>query len=108
MNGGFRPESAERAGVRLRTHRVRLPLRVPLGGQSFREATLVEGPLGWGEFSPLPGYPCDPLRCEEAVREAVSVGWPAARRAEVPVNALVPAVDAETRRGWRSTPSPPA
>jgi O-succinylbenzoate synthase len=74
--------------------RVRVPLRVPLGGQSFREATLVEGPAGWGEFSPLPGYPCDPRQCEEAVREAAVVGWPAPVRAEVPVNALVPAVDA--------------
>jgi O-succinylbenzoate synthase len=75
---------------------VRVPLRVPLGGQSFREATLVQGPAGWGEFSPLPGYPCDPRRCEEAVREAVFVAWPAPVRAEVPVNALVPAVDAAT------------
>jgi O-succinylbenzoate synthase len=75
---------------------VRVPLRVPLGGQSFREATLVQGPAGWGEFSPLPGYPCDPRRCEEAVREAVFVAWPAPVRTEIPVNALVPAVDAAT------------
>ena len=73
-----------------------MPLRVPLGGQAFREATLVEGPAGWGEFSPLPGYPSDPRQCEEAAREAAFVGWPAAVRAEVPVNGLVPAVDAET------------
>ena len=78
---------------------MRVPLRVPLGGQSFREATLVQGPAGWGEFSPLPGYPCDPRRCEEAVREAVFVAWPAPVRAEVPVNALVPAVDAATAEG---------
>jgi O-succinylbenzoate synthase len=84
------------AGVGVRAHRVRVPLRVSLGGQAFREATLVEGPLGWGEFSPLPGYSADPRKCEEAVREAVFVGWPAPVRAEVPVNALVPAVPAET------------
>jgi O-succinylbenzoate synthase len=81
--------------VAVKPHRVRIPLRVPLGGQAFREATLVEGPVGWGEFSPLPGYPCDPRRCEEAVREAVFLGWPAAVRAEVPVNGLVPAVAAD-------------
>ena len=86
------------ADVGVRAHRVRVPLRVPLGGQSFREATLVEGPVGWGEYSPLPGYPCDPARCEEAAREAAIVGWPAAVRAEVPVNGLVPAVDPETAR----------
>ena len=65
----------------------------------FREATLLEGSAGWGEFSPLPGYPCDPRRCEEAAREAASVGWPTAVRAAVPVNALVPAVDADTAAG---------
>jgi O-succinylbenzoate synthase len=84
------------AGVGVRAHRVRVPLRLPLGGRSFREATLVEGPAGWGEYSPLPGYPCDPRRCEESVREAAFAGWPAAVRTAVPVNALVPAVDAAT------------
>jgi o-succinylbenzoate synthase len=96
MSEGQRPGSVGLAGVDVRAHRVRVPLRVPLGGQWFREATLVEGPLGWGEFSPLPGYPCDPRQCEEAAAEAVFVGWPSAVRAEVPVNALVPAVDPET------------
>lgn len=95
MSGGGRPGAMGLAGVGVRSHRVRVPLRVPLGGQSFREATLVEGPVGWGEFSPLPGYPCDPKQCEEAVREAVFLGWPKPVRTEVPVNALVPAVDAE-------------
>jgi o-succinylbenzoate synthase len=94
MSTGGRPGSAGVTGLGVRAHRVRIPLRVPLGGQSFREATLVEGPMGWGEFSPLPGYPCDTGQCEEAAREAAFVGWPAAVRAEVPVNALVPAVDA--------------
>jgi O-succinylbenzoate synthase len=84
------------AAVGLRAHRVRLPLRAPLAGSSFREATLVEGPAGWGEFSPLPGYPSDPRACEAAVREAVLVGWPPPERTEVAVNALVPAVDAAT------------
>lgn len=83
----------EIGGVGVRAYRLRVPLRVPLAGQLFREATLLEGPAGWGEFSPLPGYPCDPARCEEAAREAALVGWPAAVRAEVPVNGLVPAVE---------------
>jgi o-succinylbenzoate synthase len=84
------------AETALQVHRVRIPLRVPLGGQRFREATLSQGPAGWGEYSPLPGYPCDPLRCEDAAREATSVAWPAPVRSEVPVNALVPEVDPET------------
>jgi len=84
------------AALGVRVCRVRVPLRVPLGGVSVREATLVEGPAGWGEFSPLAGYACDPGACEEAVKEAVFVGWPPPRRAEVAVNGLVPAVDAAT------------
>ncbi|HET9770762.1 MAG TPA: enolase C-terminal domain-like protein, partial [Acidimicrobiia bacterium] len=80
------------AGVGVRAHRVRIPLHVPLGRETTREATLVEGPAGWGEFSPLPGYPCDPGACEDAVREAVLVGWPAPVRRSIPVNGLVPAV----------------
>ncbi len=90
------PGLAGLAGPGVRAHRVRVPLRVPLGGSSFREATLVEGPAGWGEFSPLPGYPCDPRRGEEAVKEAVLGGWPPPVRTDVPVNALVPALDAAT------------
>jgi O-succinylbenzoate synthase len=95
VSAGGRSGSTDLTGVGIRAHRVRVPLRVPLGGQSFREATLVEGPVGWGEFSPLPGYPCDPRRCEEAAREAALADWPAPVRTEVPVNALVPAVDAD-------------
>ena len=95
MRASGRPWSAELIGLGVRAHRVRVPLRVPLGGQSFRDAILVEGPAGWGEFSPLPGYPCDPRQCEEAAREAAFAGWPPAVRTEVPVNALVPAVEAD-------------
>jgi o-succinylbenzoate synthase len=90
------PGVAGLAGLAVRAHRVRVPLRVPLGGSLTREAILVEGPAGWGEFSPLPGYACDRRACEEAVREAVFVGWPPTVRAEVPVNALIPALDAAT------------
>jgi o-succinylbenzoate synthase len=54
-----------------------------------RRVTLLEGPAGWGEFSPLPGYPCDPARAWRAAHEAAVMGWPAPRRDEVAVNALV-------------------
>lgn len=84
------------AGIGLKVYPVRIPYRVPLGGEAYRQATLVEGPAGWGECSPLPGYPSDPVRCEEAAGEAALAGWPPAVRAEVPVNALVPAVDVQT------------
>lgn len=74
---------------------VRLPLRTPLGGLEHRDAVLIEGPAGWGEWSPLPGYPSDPVSCWAACQEAASEPWPVALRHQVPVNALVPAVTPE-------------
>jgi O-succinylbenzoate synthase len=52
--------------------------------------TLFEGPAGWGECSPLTGYPCDPARARQAAIEAAVDGFPPAVRRDVPVNALVP------------------
>lgn len=60
-----------------------------------RHVVLLHGPAGWGEWSPLPGYPSDPETCRRAAEEAATVAWPAARRSEVRVNALVPAVTAD-------------
>ena len=60
--------------------------RLRLGG---RDVTLIEGPAGWGECSPLPGYPCDPAAARRAAVEAAVDGFPPARRGDVAVNALV-------------------
>lgn len=76
----------------LTERRVRLPLRVPLGGLTHRDATLLWGPAGWGESSPLPGYPCDPMACRAAAAESAIERWPTPVRTEVAVNGLVPAV----------------
>ncbi len=72
--------------------RLRIPLLTPLGGLDHRLVTLVEGPAGWGECSPLPGYPCDPALARAAAEEAATVVWPPAVRRMVAVNSLVPAV----------------
>jgi O-succinylbenzoate synthase len=64
----------------MREHRLRI---------GDRAVCLLEGPAGWGECSPLPGYPCDPAAAWRAAQEAAGRGWPAPRRAAVPVNALV-------------------
>lgn len=67
-----------------------LVVRVPLRDGGWRQAELVEGPAGWGECSPLPGYPCDPVMARAAAEEAACVAWPEAVRDEIEVNALVP------------------
>jgi o-succinylbenzoate synthase len=54
-----------------------------------RAVTLVAGPAGWGESSPLPGYACDPVAALRAAEESARDGWTAAVRDTVPVNALV-------------------
>jgi O-succinylbenzoate synthase len=54
-----------------------------------RPVLLLEGAAGWGECSPLPGYPCDPAAARRAAEEAAEQGWPDAVRDAVPVNALV-------------------
>jgi o-succinylbenzoate synthase len=80
-----------RAGL----HVVRVPMRVPFRGVSVREAVLLEGPAGWGEFAPFAEYDdAESARWLAAAVEAAWTGWPAARRTTVPVNATVPAVPA--------------
>src|SRR5437899_362854 len=76
----------------LRWWRVRLPLRWPWQGAVEREALIVHGPAGWGEASPMPGFPCDPKMALRSAREAATLGWPTPRRDAIPVNSTVPAV----------------
>ena len=78
-----------------RVHVVALPLRTRFRGITVREALLVDGPVGWGEFSPFPEYDDrEAVRWLEAGLEAAVEGWPAPLRSSVPVNATVPAVPA--------------
>ncbi|MFN8026135.1 MAG: enolase C-terminal domain-like protein [Acidimicrobiia bacterium] len=65
-----------------------------------RDVTLLQGPAGWGECSPLPGYPSDPAACRAAAEEAATIGFPAPVRDTIPVNALVdgPFLVQEVRR----------
>ena len=60
--------------------------RLRIGG---RDVLLVEGPAGWGECSPFPGYPCDPDRARRSAEEAATIGWPDRVRDGVPVNAYM-------------------
>ena len=80
------------AGLRV----VAIPMRVRFRGITIREAALVEGPQGWGEFAPFPEYePAEASRWLAAAVEAAWSGWPEARRDRIPVNATVPAVPAD-------------
>ncbi len=62
-------------------------------GITRRQGVLLEGPVGWGEWSPFPEY--DDQEAASWLRAAVemaTLGWPEPIRDEVPVNAIVPAV----------------
>ena len=76
-------------------HVVSLPMRVKFRGIVQREALLLRGPLGWGEFSPFPEY--DDAEASRWLAAAIEAGWagfPAPLRDSIPVNATVPAVPA--------------
>lgn len=72
---------------------VSLPLSVRFRGVNHREALLIDGPAGWGEFSPFLEYGAqESSRWLACAIEAAWDGLPAPVRASVPVNATVPAV----------------
>ncbi|WP_330476280.1 o-succinylbenzoate synthase [Terrabacter sp. C0L_2] len=74
-------------------HVVSLPMRVRFRGVDVREALLIEGPSGWGEFSPFVEYAdAESARWLAAGIEAAYAVWPAPVRTAVSVNATVPAV----------------
>lgn len=74
---------------------VRVPLRVRFRGVTEREALLLEGPAGWGEFAPFLEYGDDEAaRWLASAVEAAWEGFPAAVRPRIAVNATVPAVPA--------------
>lgn len=72
-----------------------IPLTSRFRGITVREGMLLEGAAGWGEFCPFPEYSdAESAPWLAAALEAAEVGWPAPVRDRVPVNCIVPAVDA--------------
>lgn len=62
-----------------------------------REAVLIHGPAGWGEFSPFPDYPPEvTTRWLAAALEAACSEWPKPVRSHVLVNVTIPSVDPAT------------
>lgn len=81
----------------LELHPVRIPMRQRFRRVDHREAVLVRGPSGWGEFSPFPGYPPEvTTRWLAAALELACGELPAPVRTEIPVNVTVPAIDPES------------
>lgn len=75
----------------------RVPMRIRFRRTDVRMGVLLQGPVGWGEFSPFPEYGPDyAARWLAAAREAATVPPPPPVRTEVPVNTTVPAVDPQT------------
>jgi o-succinylbenzoate synthase len=75
---------------------VRLPVRIRFRGLLEREAMLLRGPAGWGEFAPFLEY--GDTESARWLAAGIEAAWdtepPAAVRDTIPVNATVPAVPA--------------
>lgn len=70
-----------------------IPLTTRFRRVESREGMLLEGPCGWGEFSPFPEYPpAVAARWLSAAMEAATTPWPEPRRLRIAVNVTVPAV----------------
>lgn len=78
-----------------RAHVVSLPMAVRFRGITTREALLIDGPAGWGEFAPFLEYgPAESAAWLRAGIEAAFEGLPEAH-GTVEVNGTVPAVPAD-------------
>lgn len=81
----------------LELYPIRIPMRYRFRRVDHREAVLVRGPKGWGEFSPFPDYPPQvTTRWLAAALELACSELPEPKRARVPVNVTIPAVEAST------------
>jgi O-succinylbenzoate synthase len=71
-----------------------IPMVGEFGGVRVREGMLIEGPQGWGEFSPFDSSDDrEAARWLTAAIEGGTVGWPDPLRGRIPVAVTVPAVD---------------
>ncbi|HEX2404725.1 MAG TPA: o-succinylbenzoate synthase [Acidimicrobiia bacterium] len=80
----------------LELYPIRIPMRHRFRRVDHREAVLIKGPAGWGEFSPFPDYPPHvTTRWLAAALEAACSVLPEPGRLTIPVNVTVPAVAPE-------------
>ncbi len=94
---GSRPDlSVLLTGARV----VSIPMRVRFRRILHREALLIPGAAGWGEFSPFPEYDdAEAAPWLTAALEAAGEGYPKPVRTSVPVNGTVPAVAVDRVEG---------
>ncbi len=77
----------------MRTHVYDIELNTRFRGITRRQGVLLEGPAGWGEWSPFPEYgDVEAVSWLQAAMEMATLGWPDPARWQVPVNAIVPAI----------------
>jgi o-succinylbenzoate synthase len=73
-----------------------IPMPTKFRGTTLREGALIQGPSGWGEFSPFPEYgPRESARWLASAIESAFFDWPTPVRARIPVNVTVPVVGPE-------------
>ena len=76
-----------------------IPMRTKFRGITVREGALIQGPAGWGEFSPFAEYgPRESARWLASAIESATVPWPEPVRDRIAVNVTVPAVAPERAR----------
>ena len=91
------PSLSNAALEALELHPVSIPMKYRFRRVDRRDAVLIRGPQGWGEFSPFPDYPPEvTTRWLAAALEAACSTWPEPVRPLVPINVTVPAVDGPT------------
>jgi o-succinylbenzoate synthase len=80
----------------LELHPIRIPMRHRFRRVDHREAVLIKGQAGWGEFSPFPDYPPHvTTRWLACALEAACSSLPDPGRSSIPINVTVPALAPE-------------
>ncbi|MBF6356622.1 o-succinylbenzoate synthase [Nocardia higoensis] len=73
-----------------------IPMRTRFRGITVREGMVIPGARGWGDFCAFPEYDDrEAAGWLATALEQAEQGWPEPVRAWIPVNCIVPAVDAE-------------
>ena len=81
----------------LELHPVQIPMRHRFRRIDHREAVLIRGPAGWGEFSPFSEYPPEvTARWLASALESACDELPSPGRNRIPVNVTIPAVSPDT------------